>query len=173
MRPDQRDDEFREYVLRRRPELLRTATLLAAGDGHLGEDLVQIALTKLYVAWPRVRSETRDAYLHRTLVHALIDDKRSRKRRPEHPTDTLPELAALTEADDLPGQEVRDALAALPARMRAAVVLRHWMDLDVDAAAAALGCSAGTVRSQASRGLAKLRTMLGPHLSATPAGGTQ
>ena len=87
----QRDEEFREYVLRRRPELVRTATLLAAGDPHLGEDLVQIALTRLYVAWPRVRAETRDAYLHRTLVHALIDDRRQRARRPETSTETLPE----------------------------------------------------------------------------------
>jgi RNA polymerase sigma-70 factor (sigma-E family) len=170
MRPDRRDDEFREYVLRRRPELLRTATLLAAGDGHLGEDLVQIALTKLYVAWPRVRADTRDAYLHRTLVHALIDDRRHRARRPESPTDTLPDRASPEVPDDLPAQPVRDALAALPARMRAAVVLRHWMDLDVDATAAALGCSPGTVKSQASRGLAKLRTLLDPHLSTAPGG---
>ena len=170
MRPDRRDDEFRDYVLRRRPELLRTATLLAAGDGHLGEDLVQIALTKLYVAWPRVRADTRDAYLHRTLVHALIDDKRRRDRRPESPTDTLPERPLPEAVDDLPGQLVRDALAALPARMRAAVVLRHWMDLDVEATAAALGCSTGTVKSQASRGLAKLRTLLDPHLTAAPGG---
>lgn len=172
MRPEQRDDEFREYVLRRRPELLRTATLLAAGDPHLGEDLVQIALTKLYVAWPRVRGETRDAYLHRTLVHALIDDRRRRDRRPESPTDNLPERALPEVADEVPGQPVRDALAALPARMRAAVVLRHWMDLDVDAAAAALGCSAGTVKSQASRGLAKLRILLEPRLTVTPPGGS-
>jgi RNA polymerase sigma-70 factor (sigma-E family) len=165
MKPDRRDEEFREYVLRRRPELLRTATLLAAGDGHLGEDLVQIALTKLYVAWPRVRADTRDAYLHRTLVHTLIDDKRRRDRRPESPTDNLPERRLPEVGDELPGQQVRDALAALPARMRAAVVLRHWMDLDVDATAAALGCSAGTVKSQASRGLAKLRTLLDPHLT--------
>lgn len=173
MKPQQREDEFREYVLRRRPELLRTATLLAAGDGHLGEDLVQIALTKLYLAWPRVRSETRDAYLHRTLVHALIDNKRWHKRRPESPTDALPEhpLPEPTDAD--PGQHVRDALAALPARMRAAVVLRHWMDLDVDATAAALGCSAGTVRSQSARGLDKLRALLGPHLTFATTGGSR
>lgn len=171
MRPDRRDEEFREYVTRRRPELVRTATLLAAGDAHLGEDLVQIALTKLYVAWPRVRAQTRDAYLHRTLVRTLIDDRRHRARRPESPTEVLPDRPAPEPVDDLASHRVREALAALPARMRAAVVLRHWMDLDVDAAAAALGCSAGTVKSQASRGLAKLRAHLEADLSAIPPGG--
>jgi RNA polymerase sigma-70 factor (sigma-E family) len=165
--PDRRDEECRDYVLRRRPELVRTATLLACGDGHLGEDLVQIALTKLYVAWPRVRAETRDAYLHRTLVHATIDNGRRARRRPESPTDTLPDRPAPEAVDELPGGPIRDALAALPVRMRAAVVLVHWMDLDVDTAASALGCRAGTVKSQVSRGLAKLRVLLDPHSAQT------
>jgi RNA polymerase sigma-70 factor (sigma-E family) len=159
MSSDQRDDEFRAYVVARRPALVRTATLLAAGDGHQAEDFVQIALTKLYVAWPRVRPATRDAYLHRTLVHAVIDDSRRRKRRPESLTGSLPEQPAPAEPD-LVDQAVKDALAALPARMRASVVLLHWMDLDADAAATALGCRPGTVKSQASRGLAKLRDLL-------------
>ena len=162
MNPDRRDDEFRAYVLHRRPVLVRTATLLAAGDGHLAEDLVQIALTKIYVAWPRVRPGTRDAYLHRTLVHAMIDESRRRKRRPESLTDSLPEYAAPADPE-IADQRIRDALAALPARMRAAVVLVHWMDLDADTAATALGCRAGTVKSQASRGVAKLRELLEPH----------
>jgi len=154
-----RDEEFRSYVLRHRAELLRTATLLAAGDRHLGEDLVQVTLTRLYVAWPRVRSETRGAYVHRALVNAAIDEGRRRKRRPEISTDTMPDQAApeLPDADDGP---LRDALAELPARMRAAVVLVHWLDLDPEAAAGALGCRVGTVKSQASRGIAKLRALL-------------
>lgn len=162
MKPDRRDDEFRAYVEDRRPALVRTATLLAAGDGHHAEDLVQIALTKLYVAWPRVRPATRDAYLHRTLVHAVIDESRRRKRRPEKLTDAPPEYPAPADPE-LGDQRIRDALAALPARMRAAVVLVHWMDLDADTAAAALGCRPGTVKSQASRGVAKLRELLEPH----------
>jgi RNA polymerase sigma-70 factor (sigma-E family) len=162
MNLDRRDDEFREYVLHRRPVIVRTATLMAAGDRHLAEDLAQIALTKLYVAWPRVRPMTRDAYLHRTLVHAVIDDSRRRKRRPESLTDALPEHAAPA-SPEIADQQIRDALAALPARMRAAVVLVHWMDLDADTAAAAMGCRAGTVKSQASRGIAKLRELLEPH----------
>jgi RNA polymerase sigma-70 factor (sigma-E family) len=162
MTPDRRDDEFREYVAQRRPVLVRTATLMAAGDRHQAEDFVQIALTKLYVAWPRVRPATRDAYLHRTLVHAVIDDSRRRKRRPESLTDSLPEYPAPADPE-IADQLIRDALAALPARMRASVVLVHWMDLDAEAAAAAMGCRAGTVKSQASRGIAKLRELLEPH----------
>ncbi len=170
MKVDRRDEEFRAYVQNRRPALVRTATLLAAGDGHLAEDLVQIALTKLYVAWPRVRPMTRDAYLHRTLVHAVIDESRRRKRRPESLTDALPEHPAPADPE-LADSRIQVALAALPARMRAAVVLVHWMDLDAETAAAAMGCRAGTVKSQASRGVAKLRELLEPQF--LPAGGSR
>jgi RNA polymerase sigma-70 factor (sigma-E family) len=155
-----REEEFRQFVLLRRSDMLRTATLLAAGDRHLGEDLVQVTLTRLYVAWPRVRPQTRDAYVHRALVNAAIDEGRRRKRRPEIPTDTMPDRPAPELPDALADGPLRDALAELPSRMRAAVVLVHWLDLDVDAAAAALGCRVGTVKSQASRGVAKLRALL-------------
>lgn len=165
-----RDDEFRQYVLLRRAELLRTATLLAAGDRHLGEDLVQNTLTRMYVAWPRVRTETRDAYAHRALVNAAIDEGRRRKRRPEFPTETMPDRPAPELPDALTDGPLRDALGALPSRMRAAVVLVYWLDLDVNAAAAALGCRAGTVKSQASRGIAKLRDLLDAHPYAATSG---
>jgi RNA polymerase sigma factor (sigma-70 family) len=94
-------------------------------------------------------------------VHAVIDDSRRRKRRPESLTDSPPERPAPA-APEIADQAIRDALAALPARMRAAVVLVHWMDLDAEAAGAALGCRPGTVKSQASRGIAKLRDLLSP-----------
>jgi RNA polymerase sigma-70 factor (sigma-E family) len=162
-----RDEEFRQFVLLHRSAMLRTATLLAAGDRHLGEDLVQVTLTRLYVAWPRVRPQTRDAYVHRALVNAAIDEGRRRKRRPEIPTETMPDRPAPEIPDALADGLLRDALGALPARMRAAVVLVHWLDLDIDAAAAALGCRTGTVKSQASRGVAKLRALLDNHPYAT------
>jgi RNA polymerase sigma-70 factor (sigma-E family) len=162
MRPDRRDDEFCEYVSGHRSALVRTATLLAAGDSHLAEDLVQISLTKLYIAWPRIRSQTREAYVRRTLVHVAIDESRRRQRRPESPTDILPELVSPAADTNLVDGRVLDALAELPARMRAAVVMLHWLDLDVESAAVALGCRAGTVKSQASRGVAKLRVLLEP-----------
>ncbi|HZE66101.1 MAG TPA: SigE family RNA polymerase sigma factor [Sporichthyaceae bacterium] len=165
-----RDDEFRQYVLHRRPDLLRTATLLGAGDRHLGEDLVQNTLTRLYLAWPRVRPETRDAYVHRALVNAAIDEGRRRKRRPEFPTETMPDRPAPELPDALTDGPLREALGALPDRMRAAVVLVYWLDLDTAAAAAALGCRVGTVKSQASRGIAKLRALLDAHPYAASGG---
>ena len=138
---------------------MRTATLLAAGDQHLGKDIVQIALTKLYVAWPRVRSETRNAYLHRTLVHTLVDDRRQRARRPETSSDPLPEHPLPEAADAALGEESGRRSPRCPrACARPSCCATGWTSMS--AAAAALGCSAGTVKSQASRGLDKLRTHL-------------
>jgi RNA polymerase sigma-70 factor (sigma-E family) len=157
-----RDEEFRGYVVARRPHLLRTATLLTAGDAHLAEDLVQVALTKLYLAWPRVRREDgADAYAHRILVNAFADETRRPARR-ETARAELPDAAAEAPLAPEERDAVRRALAALPAGMRAAVVLRHWLEYDVAEAAAVLGCAEGTVKSQTARGLDKLRELLGP-----------
>lgn len=110
--------------------------------------------------------------MRRILVTSNSD--RFRKRRPvEYPTDTLPEpggwqpLDANAQTDQR--QVLLAALATLPARQRAVVVLHHWEDLSEAQAAAALGCSTGTVKSQAAKGLAKLRTHLGPTGLSTPA----
>jgi RNA polymerase sigma-70 factor (sigma-E family) len=156
-----REEEFRAYVTERRPALLRTATLLAAGDRHLAEDLVQQTLVAMYVAWPRIRrSAGPDGYAYRTLVHALTDQTRRGFWRRERSTDVLPEpepAAGLAMEDR---DAVRRALAALPAGMRAAVVLRHWLELDVKETAAALGCTQGNVKSQTARGLERMRELL-------------
>ena len=77
-----RDEEFRAFVVARRPALLRLATLLTAGDEHLAEDLVQTALTRLYVAWRRVeRDQGPEAYARRILVNAVVDERRRAWRR--------------------------------------------------------------------------------------------
>ncbi|MDT7571901.1 MAG: hypothetical protein QOE05_2075 [Actinomycetota bacterium] len=156
-----RDEEFRAYVVERRPALLRTATLLTAGDPHLAEDLVQQALVAMYLAWPRIRrSAGPDGYAYRTLVNALTDQRRRGFWRRERVTADLPEPEPVP---DLPMEErdaVRRALAALPAGMRAAVVLRHWVELDVAETAAALGCTQGNVKSQTARGLERMRELL-------------
>ena len=150
----------------RRPALLRLATLLAAGDEHLAEDLVQTALTRLYVAWRRVeRDQGPEAYARRILVNA-----RGRRAAP-----------AVAAQRDQPGRPARgrrgpparprtatpsrSALAALGPRMRAAVVLRHWLGYDVAECAALLGCSEGTVKSQTARGLDRLRALLSDDLT--------
>jgi RNA polymerase sigma-70 factor (sigma-E family) len=157
-----RDEEFRSYVLSARPGLVRAATLLAAGDAHLAEDVVQTSLTKLYVAWPRVRREGPDRYARRILVNAFTDETRRPFWRRERTHGELPDVAA---AEPLPLEDadaVRRALAALPPRRRAAVVLRYWLELDVAETAVALGCGEGTVKSQTARGLERLRELLGP-----------
>jgi RNA polymerase sigma-70 factor (sigma-E family) len=160
-----RDEEFSAFVVGRRVGLLRAACLLTAGDLHQAEDLVQTALARMYVAWPKVRrSGSPDAYVRRVLVNAYIDEVRRPRWRREQPVAELPELpdtalpGSWPEAVD--GDVIRAALAELPRRMRTAVVLRHWMDLSVEETAGLLQCSEGTVKSQTAKGIARLRGLL-------------
>jgi RNA polymerase sigma-70 factor (sigma-E family) len=132
-----RDEEFSAFVRARRIDLLRSACLLTAGDTHLAEDLVQTALARLYVAWPRVqRSGTQAAYAWRIVVNAYTDEVRRPRWRRERYVSEPPDGPAPAPPSALPGgidgEAIRAALAALPPRMRAAVVLRHWMDLSVE-----------------------------------------
>jgi Sigma-70 region 2/L,D-transpeptidase catalytic domain len=111
-----RDEEFSAFVLASRPELLRSACLLTAGDWHAAEDLVQVALAKLYVAWPRVRpTGSQVAYAWRILVNAHVDEvRRPRWRREQSvaaPPDTPDDGALAAFADGLDGGDVRAALA--------------------------------------------------------------
>ena len=149
---------FRVFAVTRRPSLRRTAFLLC-GDWHQADDLVQSALVKLYVAWPRIReNEQPDAYAHRTLVRCYLDERRRPWRR-ERPVEVLDDQAASSRpTDDL--LDLRDALARLPRRQRATLMLRYWLDASVAQTADALGCSEGTVKSQTARALNTLRTLL-------------
>jgi RNA polymerase sigma-70 factor (sigma-E family) len=157
--PVKHDDEFEKFVQRRRSHLVGTASALTAGDAFLAEDLVQGTLVRLYLAWGKARSGNVEAYARRVLVNAFIDHRRRPFVRRERAVASLPDTATprSATADDA---HLLAALAALPPRMRAAVVLRHVEDLSVEDAAAALGCSTGTVKSQTARGLAKLRDTL-------------
>jgi RNA polymerase sigma-70 factor (ECF subfamily) len=150
-------EEFRAYVTARSGALLGTATLLT-GDRALAEDLVQTALARTFLAWGRIRRrEAVDAYCRRVLVTTYSTWWR-RRWRGEVPTERLPERAGTDpygQVDE--GVLLRAALARLPRRMRAVVVLRYWDDLPETEVADLLGCSVGTVKSQASRALAKLR----------------
>ncbi|WP_305790015.1 SigE family RNA polymerase sigma factor [Symbioplanes lichenis] len=158
-----RDQQFHEFVLARRADLVRTATLLTAGDAHLAEDLVQQTLTKLYVAWPQFqRAANHDAYVRRTLVNALIDERRRLWWRRERPMAELPDRAPQPAGDE-PADAVRAALKELPPKMRAALIFRYFHDLDVAATAEALGCSQGTVKSQTARALDRMRAVLPAH----------
>jgi RNA polymerase sigma-70 factor (sigma-E family) len=151
--------EFVEFAEASSLRLRRTAFLLC-GDWHTAEDLVQTTLAKVFVSWHRIRrQDAAHAYATRTLVNTYLADKRL-KRTGEVLTDKLPERPAVT-----PTPETRivvlDALATLPPRSRAVVVLRYWADLSVEQAAAVLGCSPGNVKSQSARALDKLRAVLG------------
>ncbi|MCG6497916.1 SigE family RNA polymerase sigma factor [Kitasatospora sp. A2-31] len=152
-----RDTEFRIFMAAVWPRLLRTAYLLA-GDQHAAEDLAQSAFERAYAAWGRVsRADDPLAYVRRILVN---QHARSHRRRPPELLVTAVPESAIPE-DGFARSDQRSALlsalAALPPRQRTAVVLRHWEDLSDSQAAAAMGCSVGAVRSQAAKGIARLR----------------
>ena len=147
--------EFDELVTAQVAPLLRAAYLLT-GDRGLAEDLVQSTLTKAYVARSRVlRAGSPEAYLRRILVTTHGRSFRRRRVR-EDLTPNVPENAA--RADDVAVRhDLVRAVAALPARQRAVVVLRYLEDRPEAEVAQVLGCSVGTVKSQASRALTALR----------------
>jgi len=152
-------EEFIEFATGASPQLQRTAFLLC-GDWHTAEDLVQSTLAKVFVSWRRIkRRDAAHAYATRALVNTYLADKRL-KRSGEIITDQLPERPAEPQAPEL-RMVVLQALATLPPRARAVVVLRYWADLSVDQVAAVLGCSPGNVKSQSARALGRLRVLLG------------
>jgi RNA polymerase sigma-70 factor (sigma-E family) len=156
-----RDAEFGEYLDSRAAVMRRTAYLLCGGDWHRAEDLVQTTLTKIYVAWPRIRRDgSVDAYSRKVMVRTAIDESRKAYRRRESVVEELPEVSS-SRAGIEDAVDVRRALARLPAGQRAVVVLRYWEDLSVTETAQALGKSEGTIKSQAAKGLATLRRLLG------------
>lgn len=155
VRRDGQDEEFRRFVQDHRPALVRAASALTAGDRHLAEDVVQSALTRLYVHWTRVPSGPAAlAYARRVLVNCFVDQTRRAWWRRERSVDAVPDRPSGDPAATDPDLA---ALRALPPRMRAVLVLRFWFDLDVARTAAELGCSEGTVRSQTARALSRLR----------------
>ncbi|GAA1355359.1 SigE family RNA polymerase sigma factor [Saccharothrix algeriensis] len=161
---DQHDEqEFAEYFAARREAVRRTAFLLC-GDWHRADDLAQTAFVALHRRWRKVRDkQALDAYVRRTLVRAVIDESRRPWRR-ERFVDEVPETPS-RDAEVADSVVTREALVAglkrVPPRQRAVLVLRFLEGLDVSAAAEALGCSEGTVKSQTSRGLEALREALG------------
>lgn len=161
MRPED-EREFVEFVGGSARSFRRTAFLLT-GDWHRAEDVVQVAMVKLYVAWPRLtRSGAFGAYARRAVVTCAIDDGRRpwRRERPVESADTG-QANRRDETRDLDDRlVVVAALASLPPRQRAAVVLRYYDDLSVDETARVLGCTSGTVKSQTARGLDALRVRL-------------
>lgn len=155
-----RDDEFTVFVTANRSRLERAARLLTSGDSHEAEDLVQQTLTKLYVRWTRVGHGTGPlTYAYRTLTTTFIDEHRRAWRRHERSGDIPAESAANAVDSDTPAM-VLAALATLPPRQRAVVVLRYWLDQSVEQTAQSLDCSEGTVKSQSAKALGSLRSRL-------------
>ncbi|RYU15683.1 SigE family RNA polymerase sigma factor [Nocardioides iriomotensis] len=155
----EKDAEFEAYMAARQPSLLRTAYLIS-GDRHTAEDLVQTALAKLYLSWDKVHDRQMiDGYVRRIIVNEHNSLWRRAWKKRELATDTLPDHQTVTDRHD-DGQ--RDALwefvQTLPRKQRAVIVLRYYEDLSEAEIAETLGISVGTVKSQASRALAAMRS---------------
>jgi RNA polymerase sigma-70 factor (sigma-E family) len=156
------DEEFDEFMRGRWPAMVRLAYGLTGDAGH-AEDLAQAAFARAYASWGRVkRAGDPDAYVRRIVINA----NRSRLRKRRVTEELRPDLAdTLAVQQQAPAEHgtLLDALNRLGPRQRAVVVLRYWLDLSEADTAAALNCSVGTVKSQASRALATLRvTAAGP-----------
>lgn len=156
---DRRDAEFTAFV-RSRGAFLSRAAYYLCGDVHRAQDLVQVALTKTYVAWSTARRTDPYAYARRVLVNSNIDTWRRRRWRETSSNDAAMDTGPAT--PDLTSQ-VADrqllvaALLALTPRERAVLVLRFFEDLSERDTARALNVGVGTVKSTSSRALAKLR----------------
>jgi RNA polymerase sigma-70 factor (sigma-E family) len=159
MRPDLERD-YVEFVSARLPRLHRTAYLLC-GDSYQADDIVQAAVTSLYVHWKRASAaDNIDAYLHRILVRRYLDERR-RKWSRIMLGDRVPDLPAAEGHSVEERDALMTALRALPKGQRAVIVLRYFGDLSVEETAQILGCSTGNVKSQCARGIAALRGVLG------------
>jgi RNA polymerase sigma-70 factor (sigma-E family) len=154
------EQEYVDYVTARVDSLRRLAYLLC-GDEHRADDLVQQTITTLYVRWDRIRGVAHlDQYVRTMLIRQFINERRlawAKVRLVGGPPDRRgPQEPSVEDRTVL-----RAALAKLPPRQRAVLVLRFLCDLSIVEVAEILGCSPGTVKSQTSHGLATLRRVLG------------
>jgi RNA polymerase sigma-70 factor (sigma-E family) len=149
-------EDFGTFVHHSGPRLLRYAVLLC-GQRSDAEDLLQDALVRVYPRWGRLRNQQPEAYVRKVMTNRLISRWRSpwsRRRVPELPDQAVPvdEVARVDDRDVLLA-----ALRSLPPQMRAVIVLRYWLGYTEQETAAELGCSIGSVKSQSSRGIQRLR----------------
>jgi RNA polymerase sigma-70 factor (sigma-E family) len=166
-------DSFAQFVRDRHSGLLRFAHVLT-GDRHLAEDLVQDGLERAGLAWRRIdRQDDPEGYVRRIIVNRYLNRLRALRR--ERLVAEPPEHAGPPDRPGPDGPAVDDdawrLLATLPRRQRAVLVLRYYLDQSEAQIADTLGCSVGTVKSNAARGMAKLRTALGA--TAAAEGGTR
>ncbi|GGK79129.1 hypothetical protein Sme01_22180 [Sphaerisporangium melleum] len=157
---------FREFVNARQQVLMRTAYLLT-GDAHLAEDLLQTVLAKVARHWAKLAKDGNpEAYTRRCLINEFVSWRRQRRWYVESPDAHPPDAQRSDhgESDTLHRIALREALAKLAPRQRAVVVLRFYEDRTVQETAEMLGCSPGTVKSQTSHALDRLRA-LAPELA--------
>lgn len=151
--------DFAEFVAARSRQLMRLAYVLT-GDQHAAEDLLQAALVKAAAHWGRIHTAP-EAYVRRIMYREQVNWLRRRARRRETAMAEVPATAAGGDAAGVEARlALRDALLALPPRMRAVLVLRYLEDLPETQVAEILGCSVGTVRSQNHKAVARLRLAL-------------
>jgi RNA polymerase sigma-70 factor (sigma-E family) len=166
--PRRDTEEFCDFVRSRSGALFRVAYLIV-GEHQLAQDLVQESLEKTYVAWPRLREVANAEAYTRRVIATTATSWRRRRSFHERPAEYLPEP---TTEDPAAAVVIHDALwehlLALPPRQRAAIVLRHYVDLSEAETAEAMGCSIGAVKSSASAGLRTLRARIGPDLVLLP-----
>ncbi|GAA2242596.1 RNA polymerase sigma24 factor [Streptomyces ruber] len=162
-----RADGYPEFAAARAAHLYRSACLLTGGDTHLAEDLVQETLGRLYVKWGRVsRAENPAGYAQTVLTRTFLAHRR-RRWSSERATDTFPDVPDRrgADADTSLRLTLVQALAQLPAKDRAVIVLRYWEDRSVQETADVMNASSAAVRTRCVRALARLRELLGEDLA--------
>ncbi|MET9320884.1 SigE family RNA polymerase sigma factor [Streptomyces sp. NPDC003038] len=166
-----RRDGFREFAAGRSGHLYRSACLLASGDTHLAEDLVQETLGRMYLLWGRIsRIDNPAAYAQTVLVRVFLTHQR-RRSAGERPVGKLPDGPRAMSARDTGAADpalrltLLDALGRLAPKDRAVLVLRYWEDRSVEETADAMNASSAAVRTRCSRALARLREQLGGTLA--------
>jgi RNA polymerase sigma-70 factor (sigma-E family) len=153
------ETQFQDYVEARMVRLRRIAYLIC-GDWHLAEDAVSAALAKLYVHWAKAQGSMNiDAYVRQMVVRSIADERRRPWRR-ERPVEFVVSQAETASAQPEDRLMLIDALARMPPRCRAVLVLRFFEGLSVEETAMSMGIAEGTVKSQTARGLAALRELL-------------
>jgi RNA polymerase sigma-70 factor (sigma-E family) len=164
LRRSRAQGEFERFAAVHADELIRTAYLMV-GDRGDAEDIVQECMLRLARKWPRVRKmEHSGAYARRVMVNLVLDGRHRRARRTLELAASPPELAPASGDPLAASLDARAdliwALGELSPRQRAVLVLRYFSDLPEGEVATILGCSVGTVKSSASRALARLRLTL-------------
>lgn len=155
--------DYGEFAAARAGHLYRSACLLTAGDTHLAEDLVQETLGRVYARWGRVsRADNPAGYAQTVLTRAFLAHRR-RRSSTERSTAAFPDLPG-TDADPSLRLTLLDALARLPVKDRAVIVLRYWEDRSVQETAKAMNVSSAAVRTRSVRALARLRELLGEEI---------